>query len=217
MQSFAHFSRHAFVRIAQRTSLSCEEIAEILDRGLVVNTGRKPGFNRNHLLFYSHRDRDYFVAIQDGFTGTVVTILPLDYHENLAWKIGEADCEKAREVFLAAPPLIKRGPSEPPKEPPKVFVINGHYVDENGRQKTRALLKAACDPYENDLRKFLADDNVFQQFDNLASSKGIPTERMFSITVRHGNDGTPVVIDLRSVDTAPNWALQGDAPEAARA
>ncbi len=29
MQSFAHFSRHAFVRIAQRTSLSCEGIAEI--------------------------------------------------------------------------------------------------------------------------------------------------------------------------------------------
>jgi len=212
MQSFAHFSRHAFERIGQRTSLSCEEIAEILDRELVINTGRKPGFNRNHLLFYSHRDRDCFVAIQDGLTGTVVTILPLDYHKNLAWKISEADCEKAKEVFLAAPPLVKRGPSEPPK----VFVISGLFLDENGRQKTKVLLKTSCAPYENDLKKFLADDDVFRRIEDLAFAKGIPNERMFSIAVRHGNDGIPVVIDLRSVDTAPNWALQGDAPETAR-
>ena len=212
MQSFTHFSRHAFDRIGQRTSLSCEEIAEILDRRLVINTGRKPGFNKNHLLFYSHRDRCCFVAIQDELTGTVITILPLDYHENLAWKVSEIDCQKAMDTFLSAPPVVRQAPSELPK----VFVISGHFLDEAGRQKTKVLLKLSCVPYENDLRNFLADENVFRRIAELALKKRIPAKRMFSITVRHGNDGAPIVIDLRSVNTLPNWALQGDAPQAAR-
>ena len=98
MQAFTHFSRHAFERIGQRTKLSCEEIASILDRGLVFNTGKKPGFNRNHLLFYSEPDDDCYVAIQDGLTGTVVTVLPLDNPGNLARKVTPDDCPKAKEI-----------------------------------------------------------------------------------------------------------------------
>ena len=79
MQAFTHFSKHAFDRIAQRTHLRCEDIARILDQKLALNTGRKPGLNRNHLLFYSIPDDDFFVAIQDELTGTIVTVLPLDY------------------------------------------------------------------------------------------------------------------------------------------
>ncbi len=208
MQSFTHFSRHALVRAAQRTSLSCEDIAEILDRKLVVTIGITPGFNRKHLLFYSVPDDDYFVAVQDGLTGTVVTILPLDYHENLAWKISNVDCEKAKDIFLAAPPLVKQDPSKPSK----AFIISGHFIDENGQQKTKLILKESCDAYENDLMKFLAENRIFLQIDKLAVAKGIPTERMFSITVRQGRNGTPVVIDHRIVEAVPDWVLQGDVP-----
>ena len=101
MQAFTHFSRHAFERIAQRTKLSCEEIALIIDRKLIVNTGRKPGFDRNHLLFYSAPDDNFYVAIQDGLTGTVVTVLPLDYHANLAWVVSLEDCALAEAVLHA--------------------------------------------------------------------------------------------------------------------
>jgi hypothetical protein len=195
-QSFAHLSWHAFKRVRQRTSLSCEEIANILDNKLVVNTGKQPGFNRNHLLFYSLRDDDWFVAIQDGLTGTVVTILPLDYHQNLAWKVSQADCEKAKELFLTAqlPKL------DAVSALPKVFLISGLFLDDHGRQKARLLLKTSSAPYEDDVAKFLADDDVFGRIGDLASAKEIPFERMFSLVIRHGRNGNPVVIDLHRFD-----------------
>ena len=195
MPSFANFSRHAFKRVAQRTSLSCDEIAAILDRGLVVNTGQRPGFNRVHLVFYSYLDNDYFVAIQDVVTGTVITILPLDYHETLAWGISAADCERAREILLAAPPL-----EEPRvRDAPKVFVISVQYLDEGDHQKSKLLLKIPCDLYDNDLKKLLDDNTVMQEIEKSASNNGIPIERMFAFSVRHGKRGQPVTIDLRYV------------------
>lgn len=195
MPSFANFSRHAFKRVAQRTSLSCNDIAAILDRGLVVNTGQRPGFNRVHLVFYSHLDNDYFVAIQDVVTGTVITILPLDYHETLAWGISAADCERAKEILLAAPPL-----EEPRvRNVPKVFVICAQYLDEDDRQKTKLLLKVPSDVYDNDLKKLLDDNTIIQKSEKSASDHGIPIERMFAISFRHGKEGLPVTIDLRYV------------------
>lgn len=195
MQSFANFSRHAFKRIAQRTLLSCEEIAAILDRGLVVNTGQRPGFDRVHLVFYSHLDNDYFVAIQDVISGTVITILPLDYHETLAWGVSEADCERAREIFLAAHTVEKRVA----RDTPKVFVICGNFLDEDGRQKTKLLLKIPCGLYDNDLKRLLGDSTLAHEIEKSASAKEIPIERMFAISVRHGKRGLPVTIDLRDV------------------
>lgn len=202
-QSFAHFSWHAFMRVRQRTSLSCEEIANILDSKLVVNTGRQPGFNRNHLLFYSLRDDVWFVAIQDGLTGTVVTILPLDYHQNLAWRISQAECEKAKEVFLTAQmPKLDSASSLP-----KVFLISGLFLDDDGRQKARLLLKTSSAPYEDDIAKFLSDDDVFGRIGDLAYAKEIPYERMFSLAIRHGRNGNPVVIDLHRVDVESSVTL----------
>lgn len=196
MSSFANFSRHAFKRVAQRTSLSCDEIAKILDRGLVVNTGQRPGFDRVHLVFYSPQDNDYFVAIQDVVTGTVITILPLDYHENLAWEISTADCDRAKEIFLSAQSAV----DEPRvRDTPKVFVIKGYFLDGNGQQKTKLLLKVPSNPYECDLKKLLDDNAIFQAIDEAASVKGIPLERMFAISIRHGNSGAPVAVDLRCV------------------
>ena len=195
MPSFANFSQHAFKRVAQRTLLRCEEIAAILDRGLVVNTGQRPGFNRVHLVFYSHLDNDYFVAIQDVTTGTVITILPLDYHETLAWGISEADCERAKEILLAAHTV-----EEPRvRDAPKVFVISVQYLDEGDRQKSKSLLKIHCCLYDNDLKKLLDDNTIIQEVEKSAGENGIPTERMYAISVRHGKRGSPVTIDLRYV------------------
>jgi hypothetical protein len=193
MRSFAHFSRHAFERINQRTTLSCEEIAEILDRGLFVNAGRKPGFNRAHLVFYSYRDECCFVAIQDSLSGTVVTILPLDYHKNLAWEIETADCDKAKNMYVHAPAIEKRQTTSEPK----IFMIRGHYLDHSGTQKTKVLVKTPCAPYGNNLKEFIRDKCIFENITQLAIAKDIDPDSMFSVSIRLGNDGAPIVIDLR--------------------
>jgi hypothetical protein len=101
MIRLAHFSRHARRRLGQRCRMSSGELAEILDRRLAVNTGRKPGFEKVHLLFFSPRDDAYFVAIQDRLAGTVVTVLPLDYHEQLAWPVTDEQRAEARRLIDA--------------------------------------------------------------------------------------------------------------------
>jgi hypothetical protein len=199
MQAFAHFSKHAFERTAQRTKLSCEEIARILDRGLVVNTGRKPGFNRNHLVFYSTPDDDFFVAIQDELTGTIVTILPLEYQSNLAWQVANQDCAKAREILLNAPrePLPLQTTSNA-----IFFVISGHYLDSEGNQKTKTILKTGSMRYGNDIKVFLSDQGIFSRLGELAKAKGIDPKQMFGVSIRLGNHGDPIAIDLRHVSSA---------------
>jgi hypothetical protein len=195
MPGFTHFSRHAFLRVVQRTKLSCEEIARILDRGLTVDTGRMPGFNRVHLLFYSVPDDDFFVAIRDGLTGTVVTILPLEYHANLAWRVADADCTKARSLVLAAPPDLRSALK------PTAFVVTAHHLTAEGRQKAKIILKAASAAYHDDLKQFLTSRDVFSNMGTFAAAKGIDPARMFAISVRHGNKGDPIRIDLREVRT----------------
>lgn len=130
MQAFAHFSQHAFIRIAQRSVLSCEEIAEILDQKRCLSVGKAPGFNREHWLFYSPEDHCCFVAIQDMMSGTVVTILPTDYHKKLAWEINPADCERAKGLATTSQTAHAE------KQMATVFNIRGHYLDETDEQKS---------------------------------------------------------------------------------
>lgn len=193
MQAFTHFSRHAFERIAERTKLSCEEIARMLDRKLALNTGRKPGFNRNHLLFYSVPDDDFYVAIQDELTGTVVTILPLDYHANLAWKITPEDCTKAKELSINA--TVEHVQTQSTYSP-TVFIVRAHFLDGEGKQKTKVIQKISSASYENDVNRLLSDQTVFSKFNLFAAKIGIDPKKIFGITICLGNNGTPIIIDL---------------------
>lgn len=193
MQAFAHFSQHAFVRIAQRSALSCEEIAEILDQKRCISVGKAPGFNREHWVFYSAQDQCCFVAIQDTMSGTVITVLPLDYHRTLAWEIAPTDCEKAKS--LATP--VGMGSSG--KQTATMFTIRGHYLDETGAQKTKTLLKTPSAAYHHDLKQLLSDERLFQGLEAIAVEKSIPAHRMFSVSIQQGSKRTPLYIDLRPV------------------
>ena len=87
MARFTHFSKHAMIRISQRTKLTYFDIADILDFGLAINVGEEPVLDRKHWLFYSSADSEYFIAIQDSITGLVITVLPKHYHEKICWRI----------------------------------------------------------------------------------------------------------------------------------
>ncbi len=208
MQAFTHFSRHAFKRIASRTKLTCEKISHILDRKLAINTGREPGFNRNHLLFYSDPDDDFYVAIQDTLTGVVITVLPLDYHANLAWHVTPEDCARAKDLYINAP---VENVQIQPASGATVFLISGHYIDDKGKQKTKVIQKISSKAYKNDVKQFLSDQVAFSKINVFAAEKGIEPKNMFRITIRLGNKGEPITIDLQEVPS-PNKALQWDAP-----
>ena len=196
MQAFTHFSRHAFGRLTQRTHLSCEDVAWTLDQQLYANSGRIPGFDREHLVFWSAADQTCFVAIRDCRTGTVVTILPLEYHARIAWRISEADCEKARHLIKSAPPRWRQ---KPDAGNPTLFLVSSCYRDEEGLQKTKVLVKAPSAPFSNDIRRFLAESPVFSQVPELARAKGVSESAIFSLLVRLGNHSDPIVIDYPDI------------------
>lgn len=194
MATFTYLSRHALKRIGQRTKLSWEQVADILDQGLFVDTGHKPGFMRHHLLFYSSADQTYFVAIQDFCSGTVVTILPLDYHKTLAWEISDEQCERAKTLYVNSRACQTHGQHN---LMPSNFIVSGHYIDVAGLQKTKLLMKTPSAPYQDDIGKLLKDDMLPKCVEKIACELDIKSINLFALSFRHGRNGIPVVIELR--------------------
>jgi len=78
---------HAHEKIEERLLMSAETLCELLDADIVVPTGIETSSNRQHKVFYSPLNKMCFVAVQDGKTGHIITVLPIDYHQNTAWVI----------------------------------------------------------------------------------------------------------------------------------
>ena len=97
---------HAEKRLIERTGISISTFKGMYKEGKYLSTGKEEKSRRIHDLFYCIDDKTFFVSIRDEKNNEVVTILPLDYHENLAWasftdieiNIGKKDNRK-RKVF----------------------------------------------------------------------------------------------------------------------
>ena len=102
MARFTHFTRHARLRIRQRTALGDRFISEVLDYDLGVQVGEVSITDKVHKLFYSPQENRYFVAIQNVLTGAVITLLPQAYYERLCWKIGAEQLQLATRKMVDA-------------------------------------------------------------------------------------------------------------------
>jgi hypothetical protein len=197
MTRFAHFSKHALSRIGQRTKLNYFTIADILDYGGAVDVGTEPVFDRKHWLFYSEVDDSCFVAVQDALTGLVITVLPLDYHENLAWKVGEEDIGEAKSLATTFTPSSAKSSSAPPS----IIIVKARYMSSEGYQKTATLTKFKASDYKSDLFKVLNDESFESEVERHCRRKGIDTSKIYEVSIALGNDGEPIAI---------NWALSND-------
>lgn len=193
MTRFTHFSRHALKRIDQRTKLNYFSIADILDHGGAVDVGAEPVFDRRHWLFYSAVDQSYFVAVQDSVTGLVVTILPLDYHQNLAWTVSEIFLEEAKSkaCTVAKPQIIGE------KTHPSKIIVKARYICDEGRAKTTTLTKFESSDYGGDLFRVLQDKSFNSEIVYQCNCKGIDASRVYEILIALGNDGEPLLIDWK--------------------
>lgn len=132
------------------------ELAELLDADLVVNVGQEPKSNRVHKLFYSIKDNICFVAIQDVKTGTVITVLPVDYHETICWAVSLDAVSQARR-------LVTREESRPEsikvlKTNATVFRIAGYFLDDQGKYlKSVGLGSWPCFPYHYSVEALIED------------------------------------------------------------
>ena len=95
----AVLTHHAHEKIEERLLMSAETLCELLDNDIVVITGKETSSNRHHKVFYSPLNKMCFVAIQDYKTGHIITVLPIDYHQNKAWVISYDAQKMAKEIM----------------------------------------------------------------------------------------------------------------------
>jgi len=130
---------HSSVRTFERLKISEADLFSILDRGLTVDMGVEPGTSREHRLFYSLKDREFFVAVQCHRTGEVVTVLPLDYHSGLAWVVPDPFLIQAMELAM--------GEDSPTRKlsalQPKVEINPSHPLEPPARAPERTIPEAA--------------------------------------------------------------------------
>ncbi len=138
------FRRHACDRLAERLSLTAEEVIEIIDNDLCVLIGEED--NRYHKVFYSRPDKQCFVAIHDHETNELVTILPLDYHHR--WQISEAVYFEAK-AKICPYELTRPVQLEPVSEIPAVVcpsapLVTPQQVTANGAKEPSVNLRFIC-------------------------------------------------------------------------
>ena len=77
----AIITTHAKERTKLRCSISPSELKTYLDHGIADVIGLQRGARYALRMFYSAEDDDYFIAIQSGGDGAVLTVMPLMYFD----------------------------------------------------------------------------------------------------------------------------------------
>lgn len=182
------FSEHAVLRIKQRTKMTPTDILNLISNGGALNMGTKPGIPKRHLLFYSPVDDNCFVAIQDESDGTVITVLPVDYHANLAWEVTPELEDDAKSLYANATTRNLIDSPSPLHEQPHNFVVSCRYYDANLLIKTKRLFSVPLEPYESDVDSLVSCRQFRLQIVTHATAMGIMPSMLEDIYVRIGSN-----------------------------
>lgn len=195
MTHFTHngtLSAHAAVRTSQRSLLAPATILEFLKHGAALDIGNEPGFNRKHWLLYSTIDKAYFVAVTDYLHDLLITLLPLEYHANLAWQVSpeqQVIAQRLMEAYLARKSL------NPVVTPSLKFIVSATYhSDTSGAAiKTKTLFSAPQADFNYDLATFMKSPAFFDSLDAATVRKGVLPARVVDIHVVQARDNaTPL-------------------------
>jgi len=193
------FSFHAYERVLGRISMTHRELADLLGADLVIVIGQEQNNNRVHKLFHSAKDNVCFVAIQDIKTGTVITVLPIDYHENICWSVSIDAQQQAKKIITKDECITSN--IEVINSNATVFRISGNLVDDYGKYiKTLNLGSWPCTPYEHSVDSLIEDDK-FKDFlvekinEKLGTLCNTPI-LIQTIAIRIGSRGEPVSFSL---------------------
>jgi len=192
----AAFTRHAWQRVLGRLSLTPLEVAQVLDWDLCVDVGVETGKHRVHRLFYSAPDDICFVAVQDQRNGAVITILPLDYHETLAWPVSDMAQMQAQTFITGAAPSMTRSTAAGSSGTTSQFRVGAYFRTATGELKAANLGSWPGSPYEHRIESLLEDDLFFATIRSRLADRGLTAAGVESVYVRVGRDGAAVRISL---------------------
>jgi len=192
----ANFSYHAFDRVSDRLSIAHDDLIEIINSGLNINVGQEKSTNRVHKLFYSDNDKSCFVVIQDIKTGTIITILPIDYHDNIAWVVSVELQNQAKFLITQKYNKIENIDCKS-----SVFKITANITDDYGVHKKNINIGSwPCIPYYYDISYLLKDRSFLKFIKERIKEKKIEfidkNSFISLITIRVGSKGDPVSFDV---------------------
>ncbi|MFT6910510.1 MAG: hypothetical protein ACJAS1_007239 [Oleiphilaceae bacterium] len=201
-----NFSFHAYKRVYGRLSISHITLAKILDNDLVVNIGEEPNTNRLHKLFYSEPDKICFVAIQDIKVGTVITTLPIDYHENISWAVSIESQSQAKNLIVKRNETTSNNEIEVTHSNPSVFRISASITDDYGNYiKNINLGSWPCEPYNHSINALVQDESFINYLAVHITEKitdNIDTQFIHAISIRLGSRGQPVLFATPNIAVA---------------
>ena len=191
------FTRHAWMRVLERLSLSPAEVAVLLDGGLSVPVGVRG--HAVHQLFFSPPDTQCFVAVQDSENGAVITVLPLDYHESCAWPVALGAQQEAEAL---SSPLSSTGSLH--FEVPRASVLRAgcYFTNGQGGLRSANLGSIPADPLAHQVSLLLEDDRTIDELQHRVEAKRRLGEVLVRLFVRLGRQG-PVTLIALSVAPPP--------------
>lgn len=159
-EGFTHLSKHAASRLMERTVFKQDEIITLLDSDFYVRLGVETCFEREHCLIHCEQKSEYYVAVRDIRCGTVITVLPLDYHQNLSWKLDKScltvNAELLRRARIAAVYKTNSG------NMPFHISLKVRYIAPCGKLKTDTVKKFSAAKYSYNPELIVENQNKIQ-------------------------------------------------------
>ena len=182
------FTWHACVRAQERLSLTQAEIGKILEDRHCLNIGEEQKTTTlEHLLFYSEPDDTCFVAINDKAVNEIITILPIDYHENVAWKISTEAQKMAKKLIVQEPAKSVVAS----KKLPKSFVLAAM---PHTTTKWITLGTYPTEGFNADGELFAISDVFHEVIGDRLFDKGVVCD-LAKVSIRNGRRGNIVIRD----------------------
>jgi hypothetical protein len=196
-----------------------EDVADLLDFDLAVKIGEEKGTDRIHRLFYSHDDRQCFVAIQDDKTKMLITILPVDYYQTIAARISRSALKKAETLVSAEGNLDK---SEPDFDVQvgtsggdEDFRLRATIRDSKNAERQVRLGCWPSAPYRKSVERLLGDQRFLDEMQKRLRPVLLNGERAFRFYVRIGKKGEGVWVEIPTAEDGSMRIIQnigGESP-----
>lgn len=192
---FTYFSEHALKRLNERTKLTTESVSDIIDMGLAIDIGTEPVFKRKHWLFYSKLDVNFFIAIQDEYTGYVITVLPVEYHEKLAWNIDKKYFTEAKyNIEEKNIQVMLKEFRELNSEPAKNILVKVRYLDSSNAVKTKSLFKLPAIDFNYSLEDVPIDKTFNNSIKQHLEAAGISSQSIFEVLLSYKREKKPRIV-----------------------
>jgi hypothetical protein len=197
-----HFSKHSIKRIAERTQLKPQDISTIIENGSYVSIGSIPGFNKEHLLFFSVADNDFFFIVRDYFTMSILTVLPVTYQRWLPRAITGEDLSLALNLATkerTAPKERSIPKNEQDNELIKKIHIFIRYVSSrDGKAKSKSIVKVNSNEFSFSVENAVSSPEVKALVKEALNGLSDEIDKYYPIEffVKNGNRSLPEIVSF---------------------